>query len=147
MTALWLRGQLLVMGPSATLFQCKHLRLVSNNKNNNSQRTTWYFISAPGAHPSNFTGSALNSTHIYLTWDPPPPLLVNGVIREYRVNVTENATGQVFVFNTSASESELTVGSLHPHYTYHCTITGITVQQGPYTALYDIQTEEDGTYV
>lgn len=108
---------------------------------------TSYLFLAPGAHPSNLTGSALNSTHISLTWDPPPPLLVNGVIREYRVNVTENATGRVFVFNTSASERELTVGSLHPHYTYHCTITAITVQQGPYTALYDIQTEEDGMYV
>ena len=101
---------------------------------------------APGAHPSNFTGSSLNSTHIFLSWDPPPPGQVNGIIREYRLNVTEAVTGSVLQFNTTPTDRQVTVGPLHPYYTYHCSVTAITVQQGPYTAVYVLQTAEDGNY-
>ena len=107
-----------------------------------------YSISpAPGTHPTNFTGTALNSTHIYLTWEPPPPDQVNGVIREYQLNVTENATGIVLQYTTNATDREITVGPLHPYYIYHCSVNAITISQGPYTSEFDIQTEEDSKFV
>ncbi len=87
---------------------------------------------------------SLNSTHIYLTWEPPPPSQVNGVIREYRVNVTEDVTGRVFQYTTTPNDRQLTVGSLHPYYIYHCSVVALTVQLGPYTSVFTIQTAEDG---
>lgn len=99
---------------------------------------------APGSHPSNFTGESLNSTHIYLTWDTPPPSEINGIIREYRLNITEDVTGILFQYSTAATVQELIVGPLHPYYIYHCSVVAITVETGPYTSIFAIQTEEDG---
>jgi len=108
--------------------------------------TWWFFhISAvPGSEPSNATGTALNSTHIYLTWDPPPPEDVNGIIREYRINVTEGETGLLLQYTTDPDTREIVIGPLHPYYTYHCTVVAYTVEVGPYTAIITIQTDEAG---
>ena len=88
---------------------------------------------------------ALNSTHVYLTWEPPPPDEVNGVIREYRLNVTENATGILLQYTTDATNRQITVGPLHPYYIYHCSVSAIS-QGPPYISEFDIQTEEDGKF-
>ena len=103
-----------------------------------------FLSTAPGTHPSNFTGMSLNSTHIYLTWEPLPPSQVNGIIREYRLNVTEDVTGTVFQYTTTPNDRQITVGPLHPYYIYHCSVVALTVQLGPYTSVFTIQTEEDG---
>lgn len=89
---------------------------------------------------------SLNSTHIYLTWDPPPPSQVNGIIREYQINISEDATGQLFQFRTNADDRELTVGDLHPYYIYHCSVVAYTILPGLFTAVFTIQTEEDSTF-
>ena len=107
-------------------------------------QTCIFFFSAPASHPSNSTGYALNSTHIYLTWDPPPPEDVNGVIREYRINVTEVETGVLRQFTTPANVRELVVGPLHPYYSYRSTIVAFTIQVGPYSTAITVRTEEDG---
>ena len=99
---------------------------------------------APGSEPSNFTGTALNSTNIYLTWDPPPPEDINGVIREYKINVTEEETGLLLQYTTNPDTRELVVGPLHPYYTYHCTVGAYTIETGPYTAIITVQTDEAG---
>lgn len=88
----------------------------------------------------------MNSTYIYLSWDTPPPSEINGIIREYRLNITEDATGSVFQYSTSASIQEITIGSLHPYYIYHCTVVAYTVEEGPYTSIFTIQTEEDSEF-
>ena len=98
---------------------------------------------APGSHPSNFTGSSLNSTHIYLRWDTPPPSQINGVIRSYHLNITEDVTGDVSLYTTDASTREITIGPLHPYYVYHCSVVAFTVEPGPYTSVFVIQTHED----
>ena len=83
---------------------------------------------------------------MHLTWDPPPPSQINGIIREYRLNVTEDATGAVFQYTTNASIQEITIGPLHPYYIYHCSVVAYTVEQGPYTSIFAIQTEEDSEF-
>ena len=87
---------------------------------------------------------SLNSTHIYLTWEPPPPSQVNGIIREYRLNVTEDVTGTVLQYTTTPTDRQITVGPLHPYYIYHCFAAAVTVGLGPYTSSFTLQTEEDG---
>ena len=103
----------------------------------------FYVCTAPRSEPSNITGTALNSTHIYLTWDPPPPEDINGVIREYRINVTEGETGNLLQYTTNPDTRELVVGRLHPYYTYHCTVGAYTVEVGPHTAI-TVRTDEAG---
>jgi len=79
-----------------------------------------------------------------LTWDPPPPEDINGVIREYRINVTEGETGNLLQYTTNPNTRELVVGPLHPYYTYHCTVVAYTIEVGPYTAIITVRTDEAG---
>ena len=87
-------------------------------------------------------GVALNSTSFSLSWDPPPPQHHNGVIREYRVNVTEIVTGQVRQFSTLSTE--LVVTGLHPYFEYNCVVLAVTVDEGPHSPAIFVRTLEAG---
>ncbi len=102
---------------------------------------------APGSHPLNSTGYTLNSTHIFLDWSSPALEDVNGIIREYRINVTEVETGVLTQHTTDPSMTEIVVGPLHPFYVYHCTILAYTVEGGPSTTVISLRTAEDGIIV
>ena len=82
-----------------------------------------------------------------LEWDLLPPGLSNGVVREYRINITEMETGLEFQLCTDADTSELLVGPLHPFYTYHFTLVAFTVEPGPTTDVITVRTEEAGICV
>ena len=96
--------------------------------------------SAPSA-PQNLTGTSMTSQSISLSWSP--PLLSNGVIQEYRVNVTEVETGRVFIEVVMHTTTSVTVQPLHPYYIYRCHVSAYTVEVGPY-AVVIIRTREDG---
>ena len=97
------------------------------------------FTSAPSA-PQNLTGTSLHSQSIFLSWSPPS--LPNGVIREYRVNVTEVETGIIFTEITTHATT-IALDSLHPYYNYRCQVSAYSVEVGPYVDIY-IRTQEDG---
>ena len=97
---------------------------------------------APSSSPQNLTVTALSPNSISLDWSPPPPNSQNGVIREYRVNVTEVETGMELNLTTTATF--ITVPFLHPYYTYKCFICTYTVATGPYAEV-TVMTLEDGT--
>lgn len=105
-----------------------------------------YTYAAP-THPANLNGYSLNATHIFLQWDPPPENATNGIIREYRINITERLTGIVTQYTTDPDTRELFVGSLHPFYTYQCIIVAHTIEPGPFTEAIVVQTEEAGDCV
>lgn len=82
------------------------------------------------------------STSISLTWTPPPEGTHNGMIRHYTVNITEDDSERELVFYSPTTS--LMVSSLHPYYTYHCRVSAITVEYGPYTDILTVTTREDG---
>ena len=92
--------------------------------------------------PENPSAVVRNSKAIFCTWDPPPQDHQNGVIVEYRINVTEVITGRVFVRLSTVTSLEIT--SLHPDYEYQWVVTAVTVGVGPYTSVVTIRTPEDG---
>ena len=83
----------------------------------------------------------MTSRSISLSWSPPS--VSNGVIQEYRVNVTEVKTGMVFTEIVMHPTTSVTVQPLHPYYNYTCQVNAYTVEVGPY-AVVDITTLEDG---
>ncbi len=87
--------------------------------------------------------TATGPSSIRISWSPPPVADQNGLIRRYRINVTEVDTGSVFV-RTSGS-TYVVLFELHPFYTYECIIGAVTVAEGPYSGLETITTPEDGT--
>lgn len=66
----------------------------------------------------------------------------NGIIDEYHVNITEDETGTWFEEITN--QTQLTVYGLHPFYTYYYSVTAVTVDKGPHSAVVFVVTEEDG---
>ena len=86
--------------------------------------------------------SPLSSTSISLSWSPPPLDDQNGIIREYRISITEDETGDVM--SLTSSSTSVTVTSLHPYYTYRCSVSAYTVDIGPATSESTVRTLEDG---
>lgn len=99
------------------------------------------FFSAPSSPPSNLNVSVISSTSVGLTWLPPNPLATNGIITEYRINLTEANTGRTQQL-TSLTTS-LVVQMLHPYYTYSFSVSAHTVATGPYSITEAVQTPED----
>ena len=97
---------------------------------------------APGEAPHNVTGSPLSPTSISLSWDPPPAELHHGVITQYIINITELETG--YNFTLASNTTEIRVDHLHPFYTYLCTVSAFTVEEGPPSSVFYVITEEDG---
>ena len=102
------------------------------------------FNIAPESHPLNSTGYAINSTHIALNWSSPHESDLNGILREFRINVTEAVTSTLTQYSTSPDTTEIIIGPLHPFYIYHCTVVAHTVEGGPSTAVISVRTHEDG---
>lgn len=109
-------------------------------------RSLLYFnIVAPIGRPDEVNVTAVSSGSVSLIWLPPPSLLRNGVIREYRINLTEVDTGRELVFYSSTAS--ITITSLHPFYTYVCYVSAFTVDYGPYSERFLFSTLEDGQQI
>ena len=92
--------------------------------------------------PQSPSATIRDSRAVVCSWNPPPLEHQNGLIIEYRINVTEVITGRVFVqMSTSTS---LTIGSLHPDYVYQWAVTAVTIGVGPYTTIMSIRLPENG---
>lgn len=100
---------------------------------------------APDSPPQHPNAIALSSTSIHITWDPPLLQDHNGVIREYRINVTEATTG--IITEHVINQTQLVVTGLKPFHVYYCSIVAVTVDEGPYTVSVSVLTQEDGKYI
>lgn len=97
----------------------------------------------PSNSPQNFETIPEDSRTLLLTWEPPPPEDQNGIILEYRINVTVSETGSRFQLTSDVAS--LRVSDLHPYYTYLCIITAVTiVGPGPFSQVFTVQMPQDG---
>ena len=102
----------------------------------------YYSHAAPGGPPESVNALPLDPTSLTISWGPPQLELRNGIIQQYRVMVTEVETGVVTTLYTEATTVNLT--SLHPYYTYSCTIAAETSALGPFSYPVQIQLPESG---
>lgn len=98
--------------------------------------------SVPIAPPQEVTADEVTSYYLTLTWNPPPIEETNGMIRYYRIRVSEIETG-TSMFMTS-NETEITISDLHPYYTYECNVAAFTIDLGPYSNAITVQLLEEG---
>jgi len=68
--------------------------------------------------------------------------MISGNIWRYVIEVTELETQSLSKY--LATNTQVTLQSLHPHYTYVCRIAAETVDIGPYTRNITVQLPEDG---
>ena len=98
----------------------------------------------PSDTPQAVRLTAVTSTSVELSWSPPPTEHQNGVIRHYTVRVVVQDTGEIFTHSTVGLS--ITVGSLHPYYTYNFSISAVTVLPGPYSVPLTVQTLPDSKF-
>ena len=101
------------------------------------------FPIAPSHGPTSFRGVTLSSSSIQLEWEPPPPQYWNGIIVSYVVLCTESGSEGVLKEYITTT-TNITINELHPFYTYNCSVSAVTVDQGPFSSIVSITTFEDG---
>ena len=97
----------------------------------------------PTAAPQEFEVVAVSSNSIRLTWFPPPEEDQNGVIRSYHINVMELPTGNIWEVIDADNDLIEIVNSLHPFYTYNCTVAAFTIGLGP-VSFAQVRTDPTG---
>lgn len=98
---------------------------------------------APTGFPTMPVLTAVDSTSILIDWDAPPLEEQNGIIRQYIVNVMVSETAEKLQFNVTSSNTSLVLNHLHPYYNYSITVAAVTVSDGPFSQISNIQTPED----
>ena len=84
----------------------------------------------------------MSSTSISISWNPPPAIQQNGIIRKYSVALYNPVMNHTLMY-TSLSTS-LNVSVLSPYTKYSVRVAAITVAIGPYSDYHNITTMEDG---
>ena len=69
----------------------------------------------------------------------------NGVIREYRVNVSQSDTQ--YLTQETTNQTQIVIYNLKPYTIYHCYVVAVTVDEGPYTDAISVITDEAGWFV
>ncbi len=87
--------------------------------------------SEPSESPSNVTVTAINATSVIASWVPPPPEDRNGIIQGYSIRVVGVHTDEDFSLTINATE--ISVGLLHPFYSYKFSVAAITISHGPFS--------------
>ena len=105
--------------------------------------STYLPFTVPSGPPQGLTATPSDAWTIVLTWSPPAEEDRNGVIRGYTVNVTAAITGRTWQFETAMTQ--FTVQSLHPHYSYNCSVASRTaIGLGPFTYNITVEMPEAG---
>ena len=90
-----------------------------------------FLVSAPTLPPLNVTVDVVDATSVIVSWEDPPEENQNGLIESYTVRVLGVDSEEDFT--VSADSMEITVGDLHPFYSYKFTVAAVTVAQGPFS--------------
>ena len=88
------------------------------------------------------TFSNITDSTFHLVWQSLPIADQDGIIYHYLVNITEVDTGRQFQLTSLATY--ISVGFLHPFYTYVCAVATSTVDIGPYSLPLTVKTLEGG---
>ena len=99
---------------------------------------------APEASPVLVSHSSIMSRSVDLSWGAPRSDRHNGIIRYYVIEAYENATGNVFMYQTLSDQTSFTLTNLHPYYTYSIRVAAFTVSTGPFSSSNTILTMQDG---
>ena len=101
-------------------------------------------IIAPVTAPINMhvTENSLSANSFGLEWQSPSNRQLNGLLMGYIVMVVELNTGTIYT-NFTPTPS-IVINSLHPYYTYNCSVAAVTVATGPFSENIMVQTAQNG---
>ena len=103
-------------------------------------------FTAPSAPPSNIRVIVISSESISIAWAPPPAEHRNGMIRRYRVIISDSDHTTSDTALSVTSGREFTISQLTPNHLYTVKVAAYTVALGPYSAPQSARTTEDRKY-
>ena len=109
------------------------------------QFTQLYCLIAPTSPPEDVTITNVSSTEIYISWTEPLEDQINGIIRNYEIELAEVETN-VIITETTA-HNEIIVSSLHPYYQYKVSVAAVTIATGPFSTPLSVTTKEAGNSI
>ena len=90
----------------------------------------------------------MDARTLRVSWFPPPVESQNGIIVEYLVRISAQETAEQFQHSAAGNMSSLSIGRLHPYYTYTYSIAaGTGIGTGPFNTFRSIKMPEDGKQV
>ena len=92
---------------------------------------SFFVKKVPTGPPLNIMAVSINSKSILLSWEAPRVDLQNGIIRAYNISVLELESSQEQSFTVSGLDNFQIVTSLHPFYSYNCSVAAFTIERGP----------------
>ena len=102
-------------------------------------------IAAPICPPQDVKIRPLNTTALTITWGPPPPYAVNGIIVAYTLRFTKVETREMERVERSGQHTVLVVSSLHPFYHYGVSMSSNTsAGEGPFSDPVLTRLPQDG---
>lgn len=101
--------------------------------------------SVPTGPPVGVIATPVNSTSVFISWDPPQLEFQNGVITGYSIILTTVMVDSRSASFFSSNTGNITIRPLHP-FTAHVIAVAAqnSVGTGPYTSNYSTMTPEDG---
>ena len=104
--------------------------------------------SVPSAPPLNVSLSASDHSTLLVSWDPVEVYHQNGIVRSYRVVITDSANiSSTLTLSVNDSITAVTVANLQPHHIYIVQVAAYTVGVGPYSDEVNITMPETGKYI
>lgn len=98
----------------------------------------------PGSPPQNFDATANSPRSIGLSWSPPSPEELNGILTGYVISVAGLETRQTFQLNVSAQTTTYTISNARPYTTYSLVIAAVNnAGMGPFSTEIEERTPED----
>lgn len=101
-----------------------------------------FSLLVPSAPPRAISVVAPDSSSLSISWSPPGILDINGVIRQYIVNVSVMDTLEHYQY--TADNTSLIITELHPYYTYTVYVAAVTISIGPFSSGNTIRTPPNG---
>lgn len=89
--------------------------------------------------------TVIDSFRLHVSWSPPSPNSVNGVIRNYIINLTVTET--LGYRQYSSENTSLVITELHPFFTYTVYIAAVTIGSGPLSFGTSIRMPQYGEYL
>ena len=130
-----------IMGVMLRAYRCLCIDLCTY-KHVHTQSKCLCFSAAPSSPPPSLELVDVSTHSFRVAWTPPPVHTHNGILRKGLLNATEVETGRVILHETTLHL--VTLGNLHPFYTYHLTVAAVTVSAGPPTQPITIITLQTG---
>ena len=120
-------------------------------------------MTAPSGSPEITVVYSISSTEIFVAWKPPPPVTLNGKLRAYQVQITEEMTpptsaptegtpiegiqqgGEPVLLGVGLNLS-YQIGQLKKWTSYEVKVRALTVAPGPFSEEVTVHTDEDGEW-